>query len=244
MPGIRPSRHAVRCVAREPLTPDMCEFWFESDEPARFLPGQYAKLAVPGVAGSRCYSMANTANDEGAWSFQIKRVPGGAATTVLFERDLADLALTLDAPYSIAHLDASSERPVLCIAGGSGLAPMVSILRGLGEAEQAGAARRHATLYYGARTAADVVDPAYFADIPRFDPSHQYVPVVSEPGEPADWAGPTGLVHEHLADALPDDCAEADIYIAGPPPMVEAVRRHLVLDRGVPVERLHYDRFF
>ena len=56
--------------------------------------------------------------------------------------------------------------------------------------------------------------------------------------------GPVGFVHEFIADDLPEEYRDSEIYIAGPPPMVDAVRRHLVLERGVQIERLHYDRFF
>lgn len=240
-PKIRPSKTRARCLGRRPLTHDLWEFDFETDGAAEFLPGQYAKLHIPGVLGPRSYSMSNTANDDGHWSFQVKRVPGGAATSALFERELGQLGVTIDAPYSIAHLDRHSFRAIVCIAGGSGLAPMVSILHGV--AESPGRAGRP-VLYYGARTSEDVVDPAYFAGINGFDPERQYVPVVSEDGPDSEWRGATGFVHEHLAAALSDDCSDCDFYVAGPPPMVEAVRRHLILDRHVPVEQLHYDRFF
>lgn len=241
VPRIAPRRRQALFVSREALTHDLWEFRFKTEDRAEFLPGQYAKLHFPEIVGPRSYSMSNTANADGLWCFQIKRVPGGAATTALFERDLEGCTAILDGPYSIAHLDAASPRRVICIAGGSGLAPMVSILRGLAEA---GGAIDEASLYYGARTPRDVVDPDYFASIPGFDSTRQYCPVVSEADDDPAWAGPAGFLHEHLATALPEDCGESDFYIAGPPPMVDAVRRHLVLDRGVPVERLHYDRFF
>ena len=238
---IRPQKFEAVFRSRESLTHDLWEFSFGTDAPARFLPGQYAKLHIPGVDGPRSYSMSNTANDEGHWDFQIKRVPDGAATTALFDRDLEGLKIILDAPYSIAHLDEESPRPIVCIGGGSGLAPMVSLLRG--RAESRGRAEA-ITLYYGARTTRDVVDPDYFETISGFDPDSQYVVVLSEPDTDGHWNGPIGLIHEYLGEALPEDCAGCDYYIAGPPPMVEAVRRHLVLDRKVPIEQLHYDRFF
>jgi toluene monooxygenase electron transfer component len=240
-PKIRPTRDVATFVSRVPLTHDMWEFTFRTESPASFLPGQYAKVFVPGVIGPRSYSMSNTANDDGVWQFQIKRVPNGETTAVLFGDDLEGTGFSIDAPYSIAHLDTESTRPVVCIAGGSGLAPMVSILRGLSAAEPRDVAP---LLYYGARTVSDIVAPAYFSDIPDFDIDQQYTPVVSEPESAPEYEGAAGFVHEHLAIALPDDCSAIDFYLAGPPPMVDAVRRHLVLDRKVPIEHLHYDRFF
>jgi len=241
VPQIRPEKRTAVLLSRVPLTHDLWEFSLRADGPADFLPGQYAKVSAPGFNGPRSYSMSNTANEDGIWQFQIKRVPGGSATSILFDSNLDEVKFGIDAPYSIAHLDTESDRPVVCIAGGSGLAPMVSILRGLSELPSRNSPPM---LYYGARTPADIVDPAYFTNLSGFDPGRQYLPVVSEPDDSSSHTGPTGFIHEYLATELPKDCAEIDFYLAGPPPMVDAVRRHLVLDRKVPIDHLHYDRFF
>ena len=225
----------------EKLTHDLWEFRFDSTEPAHFLPGQYAKLSLPGVGGPRSYSMSNVANDEGRWLFQIKRVVGGGASEVLFGNAMPALNITIDAPYSIAHLQPDSSRPIICVAGGSGLAPMVSILRGIAQRDDTAA---NPILYYGARSSRDVVDKGYFKTICGFNPDEQYIPVVSEPESSEKWSGATGLVHDCLKTQLQEGAQGYEYYMAGPPAMVDAVRRHLVLDRAVPVEQLHYDRFF
>lgn len=240
-PELRPTAIAAQFISRTPLTHDLWEFHFHSTEPALFKPGQYAKLHIPGVSGPRSYSMANTANSDGLWVFQIKRVLDGEATTLLFGDDLEGLDVRIDAPYSIAHLDENSKRAIVCIAGGSGLAPMLSIIRGLSKSD---ASKTQPILYYGARTPEDIVPLTYFSDIQNFDPEQHYIPVVSDPDSAASYDGPKGFIHEHLATALPEDCTNIDFYMAGPPPMVDAVRRHLVLDRKVPIEQLRYDRFF
>ena len=225
----------------EKLTHDLWEFRFNSAEQASFLPGQYAKVTIPGIKGPRSYSMANIANTDGKWSFQIKNMPGGAASEILFRQENSNLSVAIDAPYSIAHLQTDSERPVICVGGGSGLAPMVSILRGIG---QRGLSQTAPILYYGARSSIDVVEKKFFETIPHFSPDDQYVPVVSEPSQDDSWSGGTGLMHEFLKENLENEACEFEFYLAGPPLMVDAVRRHLVLDRGVPVEQLHYDRFY
>lgn len=239
-PAIRPARRRLRLVQRAPLTPDLWEFQFESQGPAEFLPGQYAKFSIPGVKGARSYSMANLANPDGHWQFQIKRAHGGEATVALFDRLQYGDTIEIDAPYSIAHLRHPSRRTV-CIAGGSGLAPMVSIIRGLGAGAQGA---NNVVLYYGARRPTEIVDPGIFADVDGFDAASQYRPVVSDATGGEDWTGPTGLVHEFMAQDLTQDCSDTEFYIAGPPPMVDAVRRHLVLERQIPVGHIHYDRFY
>ena len=133
IPKHLPQKFQATLQSIEKLTHDLWEFKFQSDQAARFLPGQYGKLSIPEVIGPRSYSMCNTANDTGQWAFQIKRVEGGSASSILFDHSLNGIEITIDAPYSIAHLQTESPRPIICIAGGSGLAPMVSILHGVSE---------------------------------------------------------------------------------------------------------------
>src|SRR5260221_10563636 len=77
----------------------------------------------------RAYSMSNTPNGEGAWEFYIKQIPGGEFTGALFNKTVAGASLELEGPYGMAYLRRASDRPVLCIAGGSGVSPMLSIAR-------------------------------------------------------------------------------------------------------------------
>ena len=116
---------------------------------------------------------------------------------------------------------------------------MVSILHGVAEID---GNTHKPILYYGARTVDDVVCKEYVDTIPGFSSDQQFIPIISE-SEPQ-WMGATGFVHEYLAQRLGDDCKDFEYYIAGPPPMVDAVRRHLILDRRIPAEQLHYDRFY
>ncbi len=240
-PSIVPSRTVAVFVSKQSLTRDFWEFCFKSEGPATFLPGQYAKVGIPGVVGPRSFSMSNTANSEGIWSFQVKKVDKGAASSVLFEQSLEGLPVIIDAPYSIAHLQEHSSRPIVCIAGGSGLAPMVSIIRGVAKQEKM---VQLPMLYHGVRTEHDIVEPSYFPGIRGFDPNTQYVPIVSEPTSNTGWPGTATLVHEYIAKNFPEEIGQTDFYLAGPPLMVDAVRRFLILDRGVSVNHLHYDRFF
>ena len=72
-------------VAIEEVTHDISEFRFETHSSQAFEPGQFALIDVPGVEGARAYSMCNVGGGDGVWDFQIKKVPGGAATTALFD---------------------------------------------------------------------------------------------------------------------------------------------------------------
>lgn len=149
-----PQRQSARLAAVRDITHDIREFRFVAAVGANFLPGQYAMLDLPGVNGSRAYSLSNTANASSEWHFQIRRVPHGSGTKVLFDRLAKGDEVGLDGPYGVAYLRTDSARDLVCVAGGSGLAPMISIARGAVEAGMLG--ERMLYFFYGARTARDV----------------------------------------------------------------------------------------
>ncbi|NMO04111.1 2Fe-2S iron-sulfur cluster binding domain-containing protein [Gordonia sp. TBRC 11910] len=254
--GHTPPRHLraqVTDVAS--LTHDLREVTLRTDGPADFLPGQFAMLsadAVPVHHGSpgdaprrleRAYSMSNLPNPQGVWQFQIKRVPNGAVSPIFVDRLAPGDTVTIDGPYGHAHLR-STERDVVVVAGGSGLAPMVSVARGL--AARPDAARRRLDFFYGGRGAQDMCAGAFVEEVSAALHSATLVEAVSTPADAADdgWTGPRGYIHELIGfDSLPD-LADREIYVAGPPPMTDAVVRMLVLDLGISTDNIHYDKFF
>lgn len=234
-----PERVSATLIAAQDLTRDMREFRFRGDAPAAFRPGQYALLSPGGIPAARAYSMSNVENDEGEWHFIIRRVPGGAATSALFDLRPGD-CVTLDGPYGRAYLRADTGRNVVCIAGGSGLSPMIGIARGLDRAEMAvGCAF---DFFYGGRSADDICGEALLRGLPRLGSHVRFHSIVSSGDDR--WSGRTGMVHELVADLPMEAFARTDFYLAGPPPMAEAVVALLTRDRGVPAERIHFDRFF
>jgi toluene monooxygenase electron transfer component len=235
----RPERFGATLESVHDLTHDMREFRFASDRPAAFLPGQYALLSLPGLSSMRAYSMSNVANEAGQWHFIVRRVRGGAATSLLFDLR-AGASVGLDGPYGRAYLRVGAARNVICIAGGSGLSPMISIARGLD-----GLGAQHSgsfDFFYGGRSADDICGEAMLRNLPRLADRLRFHPIVSNVD--SRWVGRTGMVHELLADLPKESFAEADFYLAGPPPMAEAVVSLLSRGRGVPADRIHYDRFF
>ncbi|NKX86871.1 2Fe-2S iron-sulfur cluster binding domain-containing protein [Nocardia coubleae] len=240
----RPRRFSGEVTAVRPLTHDLVEITIVTDRPADFLPGQFAMVGLDGVAGGpahteRAYSMSNLANPEGIWQFQVKRVPDGAVSGRVTGLTRGAV-VHLDGPYGNAHLQ-DTDRDIVCVAGGSGLAPMVSVARGL--AVRPDASRRRLDFFYGGRACRDRCAQEFVAEISGALSQVRFVEVLSAADED-DWDGPRGYVHEALAAAGPAELADRDIYIAGPPPMTDAVVRMLVLEWRIPVEQIHYDRFF
>lgn len=242
VPPARPGRRRLRLVATRQVTHDMREFRFRGEGAADFLPGQYMLLNLPGVRGARAYSPANLANTEGEWHFIIRRVADGAATHVLFDLCREGDWIEADGPYGTAYLQNGSPRDIVCVAGGSGFAPVLSILRGAAAQGMLGARKAH--FLFGARHVRDVCGAEELAALPAFAQTGRFMPVVSEIAAGERWDGPTGFVHTHLAAALPRPPAEYEFYFAGPPPMSRAIQELLMIEHKVPFAQIHFDRFF
>jgi toluene monooxygenase electron transfer component len=243
-PAIVPQRQALTFVAARPLTADMSEFSFKSTRPAEFLPGQFATIELPGVDGPRGYSMSNLANVEGLWNFVIKRVPGGKATAVLFDSLTPGDEVSVDVPYGNSYLRTDNGRDIVCIAGGSGLSPVLSILRGAVRVPEL--SDRRLLLFYGGRGPQDICVPEIVSADPLLRERvvvHTAISDEDAPGADA-WSGERGFVHELVRKSLGEQIPEFDYYFCGPPPMTDAVHRMLLLDFKVPNKQLHFDRFF
>jgi toluene monooxygenase electron transfer component len=242
VPPIAPQRQSAQLAQVCNITHDICEFRFLASGGADFLPGQFAMLELPGVQGSRAYSMANTPNAQREWHFQIRRVPHGQGTQTLFDRLAAGDSIGLDGPYGVAYLRQDSPRDIVCVAGGSGLAPMVSIARGAVEAGMLAERRLH--FFYGARTPHDICGEAMLRELAGFGDRILFIPVVSQPGDDGEWSGATGFVHEQLVGNLVGNLVDHEFYFAGPPVMTQSMQELLMVEHKVPFGQIHFDRFF
>lgn len=236
-----PLRTGAVLQARRPLTHDIEEFRFVLDAPLAFEPGQYALLHLPGVEGPRAYSMSNTAGDGRVWEFQVRRVPTGRGSVALFDLVVPGTRVGIDGPYGMAWLRRDAPRDILCIAGGSGLAPMVSIVRGA--AAEPALAQRRIHFLYGARTPADVCGQDLLQALPGWGTRIHYEAAVSVPPAAGEWTGATGFVHDLAGERFGDRLAGMEIYFAGPPAMATAVQQ-MLLARKVPFGQVHFDQFY
>lgn len=242
VPRHRIQRRPAHLIGTTEITHDLHEFRFAADGPADFLPGQFVSLALPGLTTARAYSMSNLPNLAGEWHFQVRRVPGGQGTACLFDRLRPGDAIEIDGPYGLAWLREDSPRDIVCVAGGSGLAPMVSIVRGAAAAGMLGQRRLH--FFYGARTPRDVCGESFLRGLSEDAAAIHYHGVVSNPGDDEGWTGETGFVHEALLRRLGSELARHEFYFAGPPPMTQALQELLMVKHLVPFSQIHFDRFF
>lgn len=240
-----PQRMTAEFTGRRELTSDMAEFAFRLPRAAGFRPGQYALLYPRGVSGARAYSMSHVAGDEGsgeAWRFIVRRMPGGQGSGALFDRLALGEHIDIDGPYGHAGLRPGT-RDVVCIAGGSGLGPMLSVARGV----LADGGTRRVHFFLGLRTQDDLGAATELDAL--VGPRLRAITVLSAPSAspalPASsaWSGPTGFVHETVERELPVPLDAFDFYFAGPPPMVDAVQQLLIMRHRVPHAQIHFDRF-
>lgn len=244
VPKIIPSRKKIIFMKSNKLTPDMAEFIFKSDTPAEFLPGQFALLSLPDVEGDRAYSMSNLPNDNGLWKFIIKKVPGGKVSNYLFDQINYGDSLELDAPYGLAYLRSEIAREIVCIGGGSGLSPMISII--LAIVKDPLLNDRDLYFFYGGRRPEDLCTSKFISELENMNGNIYCYNAISDAlvSEQEDWDGEVCFIHELVEKTLGGRMKNFEYYFSGPPPMAEAVQKMLMLDNKVSFEQLHFDRFF
>jgi CDP-4-dehydro-6-deoxyglucose reductase len=205
----------------------------------RFKAGQYVDIVLSG-GGRRSYSIASPPHDSRLLELHVRRVPGGEFSGWLFgggPGETADALLTIEGPMGrfFYRETPPGAGPLLLVGGGTGLAPLLSMLRHVIETR----VNRELTLYWGVRGTDDLYADSRIRELLRAVPGTRYVPVLSQP-EPG-WLGRTGYVHAAVLEDL-DDLGIHDIYAAGPPAMIDALRRDFAL-RGASRERLYCDSF-
>ena len=243
VPQHRPARFEATLEGVRDLTHDMREFRFRASGAPGFLPGQYALFYLPGLAAARTYSMSNVDAGDGAWHFIVRRVPGGVGTVTLFDKVPVGARIALDGPYGLAYLRPEAPRDLVLAAGGSGLAPILSVARGA--VREASLADRRIHVFHGVRATRDLCARRELETLPGFGTRISLQEVLSEPGAdaPGAWSGATGFVHEEVRRFVAERWARFEYYFAGPPLMAEAMQQMLIAAR-VPFPQVHFDSFY
>jgi CDP-4-dehydro-6-deoxyglucose reductase len=201
-----------------------------------FEAGQYIDILLPG-GRRRSFSIASPPHDARPLELHIRRIAGGEFSERLFDEDMRLSLLSIEGPLgSFAYRPHASPAPrMLLIGGGTGIAPLLSILRHLIET----GIERDMQLYWGVRSERDLYAQATLEQLSRRAASLSYVPVLSEAGP--EWRGATGWVHEAALKGIPD-LERIEVYAAGPPAMIGAIQREYD-SRGSAKTRLYYDSF-
>lgn len=226
------------------LAPDVLQVMLRLPAVERlpFHPGQYLDVLLDG-GRRRSFSIACPPHDAELIELHVRRVAGGGFTQRLFGAAGSDSAPL--APGSLLRIEGpmgqfsyhAGESPVIMVAGGTGFAPIKSMLRHVLET----GIRRNIHFYWGARHAADVYEEERVLGWTRSHPQLSFTAVLSEASRAAAAHQRTGWVHEAVLADHPD-LGAFEVYAAGPPAMVEAVRASFP-QHGLPAERLYFDSF-
>ena len=197
-----------------------------------FLPGQYVNLKVPGSEQSRAYSFSSLQKD-GEVSFLIRNVPGGLMSSFLTNLAKAGDSMSLAGPLGSFYLR-PIQRPLLLLAGGTGLAPFTAMLEKI--AEQGSEHPLH--LIYGVTNDFDLVELDRLQALAARIPNFTYSACVANPDSQYPQKG---YVTQHIEPRHLND-GDVDVYLCGPPPMVEAVSQY-VREQGITPANFYYEKF-
>ncbi len=204
-----------------------------------FQPGQYIDIMLPG-GRRRSFSIASPPHDSRPLELHVRRVVGGEFTDSLFHESRRSELLTIEGPlgqfiYRDASAPSAAAPPMLLIGGGTGIAPLLSILRHVVENN----IDRDMQVFWGVRSERDLYAHATLEDLCVRGAHVRYAPVLSEPTP--GWRGLTGWVHEAALKDI-DNLEDYEVYAAGPPAMITALRGEFEL-RGAAANRLYFDSF-
>jgi naphthalene 1,2-dioxygenase ferredoxin reductase component len=221
-------------LAIEQMTHDIRRLRLKPAKPLEFSPGQYATLQFgPGLV--RPYSMANASGD-GELEFHVRLVPGGRVTGYIEESLAVGDAVRISGPMGTAYLRRRHAGPMLLVAGGTGLAPVLSIVRAALDAGMA----QPIHLYFGVRTQQDIYGLQWLETLRQRHPNLHVHVVVTTGNDDPQWR--SGLV----TDAFDKDWPSLEnwrAYLCGAPPMVEAAAI-LARKKGVLAEHVYADAFY
>jgi phenol/toluene 2-monooxygenase (NADH) P5/A5 len=192
-----------------------------------FQAGQYIQLDIPGVDGPRAFSIANPPECANHVELHVRYVEQGKGTTYLHQQLKEGDELSFSAPYGHFFVRKSKNKPMIFIAGGTGLSSPKSMITELlndGYSKQI-------TLFHGVCAQQDLYDQDYFTDLEKKHKNFSYIPALSEKQDCDEWLGEEGFIHEAAERYFSGSFAGHQAYLCGPPPMIEASIKALMKGR-------------
>jgi len=235
--------YKARCAEIKDLTHDIKLFRFELTDPAeiKYTPGKYVQLLTPVYEKSseevyRAYSVASDPAQKNIIDLIIRLVPGGICTTYCFEYLKVGDEVKMNGPYGEFRLT-DTDAEMVWIAGGSGMAPFVSILHEMKNSNS----QRKTTYYFGANRVEELFLTEQMKQFEKDLPNFKFVPIVAQPGESENWNGETGLVTQAVERNI-KNASDCEGYLCGSPGMIDAAI--VVLKKlGLNENKIYYDKF-
>lgn len=213
------------------------EIKLPASEKFQFIAGQYIDFLLAD-GKRRSFSIANAPSGADFLELHIRLVPGGHFTPHVFEKLKERDILRFEGPLGGFRLHEDSTKPIALLAGGTGFAPIKSIV----EQAIATGQTRPMTLYWGSRDLAGLYQLELAQGWEARLPGFRFIPVLSDPGAAEGWSGRTGLAHHALMADLPD-LSGHEVYACGSPAMIDAARADLTARCGLPPEAFFADAF-
>lgn len=231
-----------RVLSMERPAPDVAVLRVQlpANQRFQFHAGQYVEFILRD-GSRRSYSMANAPHNLGmppSIELHIRHMPGGKFTDHVFGAMQVKEIVRMEGPFGSFFLREESDKPLILLASGTGLAPVKALIERL---QALGSARR-ATLYWGCRSRADLYLHDWALQAAAGMPQLDYVPVLSEPRAEDAWSGRLGLVHQAVMADWPD-LSRHQVYACGAPIMVDSAQRDFTAHCGLPPEEFFADSF-
>ena len=209
------------------LSPTIKGVHLQLDRPMAFQSGQYVNLDLPGIDGSRAFSLANPSGQASEVELHVRLVEGGAATSYIHQQLKVGDQLHLSGPYGQFFVRGSQPGDLIFMAGGSGLSSPQSMILDLLEQGDS----RQITLFQGARNVAELYNRELFEGLAREHGNFTYVPALSQANDDPSWQGFKGFVHDAAKAHFDGRFSGHKAYLCGPPPMIDAAISTLMQGR-------------
>jgi len=225
------------------LTHDIKEVRLQLQSPhsISFKSGQYIQLRIPPYAGNkriiyRSYSIASSPSENQMIELEVRRVPRGLGTTYIFEHLKQGDTVSFNGPHGVFFLQ-DNDKDIVMIAGGSGMAPIKSILCDMRDRK----INRKTRYFFGARTPSDIFYSDLMFSLEAALPHFKFIPAVSNALPEEKWSGETGLIPAVVERRI-EEGFQGEVYLCGSPAMIEACIK-LLKQKKVSEDHIFYDKF-
>jgi CDP-4-dehydro-6-deoxyglucose reductase len=236
--GIEPKKMPARVASLRKMTDDVVHLKLKipAADRMQFLAGQYVDFILKD-GRRRAFSLANPPHHDEFLEFQIRHVPGGYFTSIVFNELKEKSLIRIEGPLGTFYLREDNDDPIIMMAGGTGMAPLRGMLLHIFDT----GIKRPIHLFWGVRTQKDLYLQEEIDQWLKDHPQLQFTPVLSEPEPSSNWQGATGWVHEVVTRTYPDMSGH-EVYMSGPPPMIYAAKKAFH-DCGLPENKVFSDAF-
>jgi len=235
---IKPKIMPARVTKLVKLSHDVMQLELKLPESQRmqFLAGQYIEVLLKG-GKRRAFSIANAPHQDDVIILQIRHVPDGYFSGHVFDEMKEKALLRIEGPFGSFFLREEEKRPIIMIGGGTGFAPLNGMLEHAHSLEM----KNDFHLFNGVRAKRDIYMQEQIDGLLAKMPALNSTVVLSDPEEGDNWEGATGFVHETVLKQF-EDLSGFDIYMSGPPPMVNAAKEAF-LKQGANQDQMYSDAF-